>query len=201
MKRSNFSFLFLLVLTACSSKSQVNSAKSQIPDATVVVGNAPPAKFYYADLQILTETSLEGECADEKKMNEDLHLDPLVSLNEKSELELAKAAQFKYFATNVNLDVIGFDSAKYSYSCLDGIVPKAIPFGFHVRRTPGQILELKFLDQTVEMKLLTTPNYSFSATEKRGDCVIKHNVNVFAEKVGYFRKAGAVEASTVPVAR
>ena len=111
-----------------------------------------------------------------------------MNLTDKDQLRLGPGEDFKYFASNVAVELIGFDSGKYVFSVLDGIVPKTVPFEMRVRRTPGQVLELHFLDAVIPMKLLTTPIYTFSATEKRGACTIKHNVNVFAERVGYFKR-------------
>lgn len=191
---NTFSILFVVWgIVACSSKTPLvtTSSKNSVAVATNTVLKPGPAKFYYADLQILTETSVDERCSEDVRVTEDLHLKPFVRLNEQDEIQLSEGMDFKYFATNVNLEVIGFDQSKYSFSSVDGIVPRSIPFGLRLRRTPGQILELRFLDQVIEMKLLTAPIYTFSATEKRGQCTVTHNVNVFTEKVGYFKKATA----------
>ncbi len=177
-------------MSACAGRPKVGTKGSADASTTpAVAGNAlgAPARFYFSELQILTETAPESGCTEEQKKRDDLHEEWKIWLDEAG--SLAASEDFKYFGVNVTLESMGFDASKYYFSVLDGRMPKLNPFNIRLRRTPGQILELTFLDQVVPMKLLTTPIYTFSATEKRGDCVIKHNVNVFTEKVGYFKKS------------
>jgi hypothetical protein len=187
--------LFILALGGCSSKKPLPPitppAVVEAPPTISVVTNVleAPTKFYFSDLQMLTETAAEGICPEDQKISGQYIEDWKASLNDESEIEIHTSKDFKFFNVNVTVEVMGFDAAKYSFSALDGVVPGKVPFKMRLRRTPGHVLELEFLDQIVPMKLLTTPIYTFSATEKRGSCTIKHNVNVFTEKVGYFKRA------------
>lgn len=192
MRRVLIVFCSSFLVGACASKTSLNGGGPSPQALATNTVSAPKkeaaTKFYFAEVQILSETSPEGDCPESFRMNENLHQEPRVKLDELGELDSQDALDFKYFAAQVNLELMGFDSSKYSFSVIDGVVPKSIPFGLKLRRTPGQVLELKFLSEVLSMKLLSTPVYTLSAVEKRGPCTIKHNINIFAERVGYFKK-------------
>lgn len=188
---------------ACSSKKKTVMPSSRVANQTVVSnqkfveqglesdkpGVPQNLTKYFSQLQILTETTPEGSCADDMKITTQ-SLEPFKAhLSSEKEIQMVQGADFKFFIVNAKLEVIGFDSAKYAFTAIDGKVPDQIPFGIKLRRTPGHVLEIQFLDQIVQMKLLTTPIYMFSAIERRGSCTVKHNVNVFTEQVGYYKKS------------
>jgi hypothetical protein len=169
----------------CSShKKGSNNYREDVRAESSVEG---AQKFYYTDLQIVSETKPIGECADEKKLTERVEQEPKVMLNDANELDGPGA--FHHYVANVSMQVMGFDLSKYVFTALDGYVPKEVPFKIRLRRLPGLILELQILDQTVSMKLRDTPVYSFTANETRGECKIEHHINVFGEHTGFYKPA------------
>lgn len=150
-----------------------------------------PDKYYYSDLQVLTETVVDGTCPEDKRLTDEVQIDSPIHLNDKLKIEGydQKKVPARLFFVNVNLQAIGFDRAKFSFMAVDGKVPLKIPFGMHFKRTPGNVLEMTFLDQVQKMNLKQVPVYTFSATEKRENCTLIHNVNVFSERTGYYRLA------------
>lgn len=173
------------VLLSCSQRSA--SAQAGRDDRRAESSIEGAQKFYYTDLQIVSETKPMGQCSDDKKLSDRVETEPSVMLNSENELE--GPGVYRQHIENVSLQVMGFDQARYVFTALDGSVPSSVPFGIRLRRLPGLILELKYLDQSVNMRLRDTPVYSFTATEVRGDCKFEHHVNVFGEHTGFYLPA------------
>lgn len=164
--------------------------KTEIPVEEKSADAAAPAKeprYFYTDLQIVTETTVEGKCPEEKRHTTGHEENSKIGLDNENRLKGEQPVRL--FGANVTMQAIGFDLARYVFSSVDGSIPEKIPFGFKLARRPGGLLEMQFLNQTIQMRLINNPIYSFVAEEKRGDCTIKHNVNVFAEKAGFYRAA------------
>lgn len=194
MRLQLLAVLSVISVAASCSPKKVNLTEVPVPQASNEVKVSPPSPSespnkYFSDVQILVETKPEETCADSNKIVEVSTLPFRASLNEMNEILSEPKDLFKSFVVNVTLEIIGFDSGKYTFTAPDGMIPARVPFQMKLRRTPGNVLELRYLDQVVPMKLLTTPIYTFTATETRGDCKIAHHVNVFSERAGYFKKA------------
>jgi hypothetical protein len=184
---SRFKIITLFILfgiSACSTHSRRGGNYGDNGDPSY---SQEIQKYYYADVQIVDETIPEGNCAESLKLSDQKDSPSTISLNDRNEIELHPSIKnLRLFGANVALQVMGFDQAHYSFSVIDQSVPIPLPFKFHLKRIPGNLLELQFLDQVVEMKLTATPIYTFSATEQRKDCKLIHHVNVFGEKPGYY---------------
>ncbi len=149
-----------------------------------------PLKYYYSDLQIVTQTEVDGTCVGEKAIREEYVEQPKTILNEMNQLELPLGPEsFRYFSVGVSFQTTGYDSIRYTFTALDGVVPSKVRWLERLIRKPGNILEFKYLDHTVSMVLQTTPVYSFTANENRDGCTIIHHVNVFGDRTSYYPRA------------
>ncbi|MBN8554507.1 MAG: hypothetical protein J0L93_03605 [Deltaproteobacteria bacterium] len=172
-----FIFLFVISVSLISCSSKMKGEHEALGDA----------KYYFSDIQIVSETIPEGSCSDDLKLTAQVDEPFKVEINENKELAVnTKSKKVNLYGANITLQVMGFDQAQYTFSAIDQMIPESIPFGMKLKRIPGNMLLLTFLDQNVEMKLQATPIYTFSATEQRKDCKLVHHVNVFGEKAGYY---------------
>ncbi len=175
-------------LSACSSRQPskvegpISEKKSEESDSVLNTQK----RVYFAEIQIVTETSLQSACSSENKLTNQLNEPDKLSLNPSQKLVTDEGIHVEKFAAHITLQAIGFDRSRYAFTVIDGKADTTPPFGLSVRQRPGSILELRFLDQVISMKPREAPVYTFSATELRGSCEILHQVNVFAEPAGYF---------------
>ena len=149
--------------------------------------SATPRKLFFADIHIVAEVKPEGTCADEHRITERVEEGFKVELTEDKRLlrKLGKKS-VDYYALNVVFQKLNFDTGRYQFSVLDGVVPDMAPHKFRIRRRPGNILDLYYLDQVFNIQLNQSPVYSFTAKETRGKCELTHTLNVFTEKNGYY---------------
>jgi len=146
-----------------------------------------PRKIYFADLQIVDETLTEGSCPDDQRITERRQEDFKTEFRaDKKVFRKNGKKSVEYYALNLNLQKVGFDTARYSFTVLDGVVPEIAPHNMRVRRNIGNFIHIYYLDEVFKLQLKEAPVYSFTAVEKRGSCTIKHNVNIFAENQGYY---------------
>lgn len=148
---------------------------------------AKPRKLYFSDLQMVVETVPEGSCPDDQRITERVEEGFKVDLgSDKKLLRKNGKRSVEFYALNVNVQKIGFDNGKYSFSVLDGMVPENAPHKMRVRRRPGNFIDIYYLEEVLKLQLNQAPIYSFTAVEKRGKCTINHNINIFAENQGYY---------------
>lgn len=146
-----------------------------------------PRKLFFADVHIVAEVKPEGSCADELRIAERVEEGFRVELNDEKQLvRKAGRKSVEYYALNVVFQKIGFDTARYQFSALDGVLPESAPHKMRMRRHPGNVLEIYYLDEVFKIQLNQSPVYSFTAKESRGKCTLIHALNVFAENNGYY---------------
>ncbi len=157
------------------------------PETPGAAEGVKPRKIYFSDLQFVVETEPDGLCADSNRITEKQVAEPKVELNSDNRV-VRKAGKnsVQFYALNVVFQKIGFDNAHYQFSVLDGVVPDNAPHGMRIRRQQGNFIYIYYLDQTFKLQLSQAPVYSFTALEKRGSCTIKHSVNLFADRSGYY---------------
>lgn len=191
---SVISFTLLHSLSGCGPKKgsalapRETTSKSASNTKSGPIESEPEKlkKIYYADLQVLIETSTEGICADSLRLNEALSQEFMVSL---SEGKVSSRYPLDYYALNVQMKAMGFDNFESNFTALDGVVPEAAPYQFRVRRRPGNFIDLFYLGETFRMQLTQTPVYSFKMKEERSAaCTVNHVLNIFADRVGYYEK-------------
>jgi hypothetical protein len=142
--------------------------------------------FFYADVQVITETLPQGECSKEKSVVERIEEGQRVSIGEDGKIKLNVSRTNIDSAFNVSIQGIGFDASRYDFTALNGQRPKHIPYQLNFRKRPGNVVDIEFYDASVRMNLDADTIYSFGATEKRADCTIQHTVNVFVERSGVY---------------
>jgi len=194
--------LLLIVLTlvvACGPKRKrqtlseyLELTKQLIPpppkDVSIFDNDEGPKRgnrFYYSAVQILTETVKGSDCKVEQSLTEKKENDYVVVIDETGAPQFPSGRIPFYYVLNLNIQAIGFDNSVYRFSVTDGIVPKEAPYGLKIRRRPGNIIQMEYLDKVIDMNFKSIPIYTFIASEKRGACTIAHNVNLFTEKSGY----------------
>lgn len=181
-------------LTKPLNVSQKEAANSKVSEA-VDPEETKQRKIYFADLQIVIETSTEGICADSLRKTWDFQepvkvklLEPAEGSSDPVRLErLFGKKSVEYYALNVQAKMMGFDAGDASFSALDGVVPEGAPYQMRIRRRPGNFIDLFYLGQTFRMQLTQTPVYSFSMREERtAACSVIHNLNIFSDNAGYY---------------
>lgn len=205
MVRSILIALTLVLIQGCSSRaktqlvkptnvSQTEAGNAKAPE-TVDPDETKQRKIYYADLQIVIETSTEGVCADSLRQTWNFQeplkvklLEPAEGTTDPIRLERSFGKKsVEYYALNVQAKMMGFDAGDASFSALDGVVPEGAPYQMRIRRRPGNFIDLFYLGQTFRMQLTQTPVYSFSMHEERtAACSVIHNLNIFSDRAGYY---------------
>ncbi len=181
MKLCSIVVLFpLLVITSCSAKKNTTVVEP-VSKPTIV----QPRRYFFAEFHILAETkTTNNTCQASDRISGD-HLNPFsVSVSESK--KLLTETPLKRFGLNIDLELIGFDSSKYQFSSIDGNIPESIPFQIQMRKLPGSIIELSYLNQVTQIKMNGAPVYTFTALETRGTCQLEHNVNIFTDQAGLF---------------
>ena|GEM_PF-7093531 len=140
---------------------------------------------YFAKLQILTESDKSASCTKDQSRVEEKKQGYVGALDASNKLKM-NSDQPVHSLFNIQWRAIGFDELRYHFSILNGKVMGTAPYPISVHMRPNHSVELKIFDKAVELKLESTPIYTFTVVEHRGSCEIAHNVNVFAENAGYF---------------
>jgi hypothetical protein len=145
-------------------------------------------RLYFANLQVVIETTTEGVCLDSMRRDLNIEQNFRVELTENKELKrLEGPRSVDYYALNMIVQRLGFDSGRSQFSVLDGIVPEGAPYEIRVRRRPGNVIELYYLTEVFRMQFSQAPVYSFKTTEERGgNCIVTHTLNIFAENAGFY---------------
>jgi len=181
-------FLALSLLSACSSKSgPVKTSVNKFSSVRKIKNPMSQSKgFFYADVQIITKTTPEGKCDKSKSIEERIAQGKQVIIGKDGKLKINVGRTGLDSAYNVSIQGIGFDSSRYDFTALNGKSPKHLPYKLNFKKKPGNIIKIEFLDQSIKMNLDQDTIYTFFATEKRGNCSIKHSVNVFVEQSGVY---------------
>lgn len=185
-KLMTFAILVLtlgLSLISCSSKNKSKSADSaQITSEPTEKPQTP--RFLFTEIHILTETKPETSCSESQRLLGE-HQKPF-EIELTPSKRLSTSHKLNRLSANVDLEMIGYDSARYGQSVIDRSLPAQFPFALTLSRLQGSAVQLNYLDQIITVRLSGAPVYSFSAKEVRGECVIIHNVNVFTENGGFY---------------
>ena len=178
--------MFTLSLGACSSKS-----KSEAPAPVTSEATEKPRvpRFLFTEIHILAETKPETSCDESQRLLGE-HQKPF-EIELTTTKRLSTSQRLNRLSANLDIEMIGYDSARYGQSIIDPVLPAQFPFSLSLTRLQGSALQLNYLDQVITVRLSGAPVYSFSAKEVRGECVILHNVNVFTENGGFYELEGA----------
>jgi hypothetical protein len=196
--------LFFLLLASCAAKNSVseNSSSYAAPAAGAEASQSSvqkPMKFYFADLQILVQTNPLSKCDDVKRLSEGRSNEFSAEVNSDGKFVRKLGPKtVQYYALNVKLQKMGFDEAQYAFSVLDGVVPEWAPHGMRVRRRSGNFIDLYYLGNVFTLQLKQSQVYSFKAVEKRGNCDLEHDINIFAENSGFYLPVEDQSVSAAP---
>jgi len=199
-----FSFLLGLsfVLSSCASHNQMSRSPAgqsdlakdsldrtktpaRIQKRTEVIG--PAMMPYFAKIQILSEVVAIQGCSGAESLNTVVDEDPVAQLSQDNEIQFLGSKPTSLDSVFlVQLSSLGFDQTKYQVSLVNGKSVSPLPYSVSLQALPNNEVELRYLDQSVRLQLNTTPVYTFSAEETRGDCVLQHNINVFGESAGRY---------------
>ena len=193
MKRPLPCLLFAFVLLGCASRRPVSThgdAPPQVEDGSSALSGARGAqrgkRYYFADLQVITDSALEGPCSEEAPADSFIEEPWRIQLEGRHLIKMSPGLSIRSHAINVNLQSMGRQQLRRSFSVIDGRVPADVPFGLRLRQRSRGVVELSFLDQVVTLRLGSVPNSQFTATELRGGCAIHHRVSVFGTNVGFY---------------
>lgn len=209
MQRPWFILILLALLSACASKQ---AAKKQAPNPILMSGSKKPgspvevdalkgpaqiiessetmgksSKAYFAKIQILSETLRGPGCEESQKKFEEVMTSFMGKVADDGHLSLEANTNVNVHSLlNVELRTIGFDEMRFQASFLNGKPNIETPYNLAFSVRPNNIVQMRYLDKTAELRLDNTPVYTFTATESRGVCEITHNVNLFAEDSGRY---------------
>lgn len=193
-----------LLFVSCAGKNgSTEYSSSQVlptPSAeSSQVSGQKPVKFYFSDIQILVQTNPLSKCEGVKRLTDGRSDEFSTAINSDGKFVRKLGPKtVQYYALNVKLQKMGFDEAEYSFSVLDGVVPEWAPHGMRIRRRSGNFLDLYYLGNVFTLQLKQSQVYSFKAVEKRGDCELEHDINIFAENSGFYLPVEDQSVSVAP---
>lgn len=189
-----------LLFVGCSSKSPVkvatkssgNLAKDSVeatktPAKSSVEGVTQSAKSglpFFASIQILSESVAQGSC--DMSLSLSQQESATFQAHEQEDGGLLVDSRLANLQSIINLQVrsMGFDDVRYKSTLFNNQATPRPPYGISVSLRPSDLVQVKFLDKVVQLKLDATPVYTFSVVESRGSCEITHNLNIFSERSG-----------------
>lgn len=200
------SFSYLVFTIGCSSHKierpiagQSDLAKDSLDNTktparmkreTQVVGNL--SNPYFAGIQILSEVVQKEGCTDAQSLQNMIEEDPVAELSATNQIRLHTNSDSKISSIfNIQLRSLGFDHLRYKLSLVNGSSDTSLPYSISLQALPNGEVEFQYLDQSIRLELNRTPVYTLTAEEKRGDCILQHNVNIFGEKAGRYPVEGA----------
>lgn len=198
----------LLVLSSCaSSKKALKTQTAPVPVPTQSQGSLAenaveaikaPAKssvsrqsnlslpgLYFSEIKILTETLAGPNCTPESAIRIVQSAEFTGQIQERDFIWPQENKPKSVF--HVSLRAIGYDTFSTRFTIADGMANLLdLPYQIDVIRLPSSKLRIEFFGSAREIDAAQNPITSFSEVEKRGDCQITHNVNVFAENSQLF---------------
>ncbi len=153
-----------------------------------IAGRVRNEEVFYSEITILVETVADMTCKDNVIAQSVSSQQPRSVVIDEAE-RLASTLSVDRSAINVTIEFMGLDSGRIERSLVDHGSLKEGDKHFLFRRRPGLGLELSYLGERLLLRGDATPVYSFSARETRSGCAVTHNVNVFQDRTGLFKRA------------
>ena len=195
MKINLLVVLIIVGLASCSARQSANRASegsSQAPGPSTLTEAASSQKIraeevFYSEITVLIETVADVNCKDKVIPITVASTQPwLASVNDANVLD--SKIPVDRTALNITVEYMGLDSGRIERSLIDHGSLKEGERYLLFRRRPGLALELSYLGESLILRGDATPVYSFTAREKRNECDITHNVNVFQDRSGLFKR-------------
>ncbi|TVQ81069.1 MAG: hypothetical protein EA369_00750 [Bradymonadales bacterium] len=173
------------VPTRSQEPAEIQPLKRPTQSRVETAPDSEAVNLFFAELRLLAETLASG-CEEVERNEESRMEDFLVDVTD-SGLQFLGPHSGGNQIFNLRLQSIGFDDYRFRGS-LEESASSDFPYELRLRVRPGNVLELRYFDQTHRIDLRSVPVLSFQATENRSEtCRVTHNVNLFAEETGLFR--------------
>ncbi|PIR22265.1 MAG: hypothetical protein COV44_08600 [Deltaproteobacteria bacterium CG11_big_fil_rev_8_21_14_0_20_45_16] len=146
--------------------------------------------LYFARIQIVDESSATDNCEASFQRVESSSHEAIVELNSQNILNWKADTRARQSVLEIQWRSLGFDHGRYEFSLVDGKPNLELPFVISSNVRPNNEVELRVFDsEIIRLRLDQTPIYSFAVEEKRANCSIHHNINIFSDAAGRYLSA------------
>jgi len=143
---------------------------------------------YFARIQIVDESSATDNCEPSLQRVESSSRESVAELDPQNILNWKGDVRARQSVLEIQWRSLGFDQGRYAFSLVDGKPNLDLAFAISSNVRPNNEVELRVFDsEIIQLRLDQTPIYSFAVEEKRGNCSIHHNINIFSDSAGRYQ--------------